>query len=48
MPAYTVILPWNIAPEVMAQQAEYQARGGRFIIPVPRPAVIEPALAGVV
>jgi SAM-dependent methyltransferase len=48
MPAYTVILPWNIAPEIMAQQQDYQARGGRFIIPVPRPKVTEPIMAAVV
>jgi SAM-dependent methyltransferase len=36
-PDYTLILPWNIAPEIVAQQAEYVRRGGRFLVPVPRP-----------
>lgn len=40
-PDYTVILPWNIAEEVVVQQQEYVRRGGRFILPIPRPVVLE-------
>jgi SAM-dependent methyltransferase len=43
MPDYTLILPWNIAPEIVSQQREYCARGGRFLTPVPQPKVVNPA-----
>jgi SAM-dependent methyltransferase len=39
-PDYTLILAWNFTAEIVAQQAEYVARGGRFIRPVPRPEVL--------
>ena len=39
-PDCAVILPWNIADEIIGQQREYQARGGHFIVPIPEPRIL--------
>jgi len=41
MPDATLVLPWNLEREIVGQQAAYLARGGRMIVPIPRPRFIE-------
>jgi SAM-dependent methyltransferase len=40
-PDYVLILPWNLKDEIAGQMAAIKGWGGRFILPLPAPVVLE-------
>lgn len=45
-PDYVLILPWNLKTEITQQMRHIARWGGKFIVPVPRPEIVDPKSLG--
>jgi hypothetical protein len=41
-PDYILILPWNLRHEIVNQMRHVGEWGGKFVVPIPEPTVIDP------